>query len=113
MTTSTTVFAAAVISTAQFGNSFDTRGYREHQPITVVGSKKFSPLGSELFLIVDRNEQMLGIATKVDQPDTDEPVKGQYYCTNARRLSDAWSVQRSLDSLGFGDVDVDFVYPYL
>ncbi len=113
MTTSTTVFTTVVASTAQFGNSFDTSGYRENQPVTVLASIKYFPLGSELFLVIDKEQQMLGLATKVDAPDLDDPIHGQYYCTNARRVSATWSVERSLDSLGFKDVSADLVRQYL
>ncbi len=113
MTASTTVFATAVSATAQFGNSFDTSGYREHHPVVVLASMKHFPLGSELFLIVDAADQMLGIATKVDNVDQEDPIKGEYYCTNARRLSDRWSVDRALNSLGFKEVDPDLIHQYL
>lgn len=113
MTIATTVFATAFVSTAQMGNSFDTRGYREYQPVSVLASIKYSPLGSELFLVIDKEEKMIGVASKVDRVDQDDPIKGEYYCTNARRLSDSWSVERALDSLGFGDVDADLVRQYL
>ncbi len=106
MTASNIVFANATTSTAQFGNTGE-RGYREHAEVTVLAYNEWN------YLVVCKVDQKIGIATMRHRLNEDS-VKGVYYCTNARDVSNPnWSVERSLDSLGYGDVDADLVRQYL
>ncbi len=116
-TFTTTIFTPAIKATAQFGKKSDASGYRENQSIVVLASVRFIPLGSKVFtdafLIIDKSEQSLGYAVKVDTDDQNNGTKDQYYCTTSRQLSDIWSVERSLRCLGFKEVDADLVRQYL
>ena len=94
---------ANVPATAQFGNPGE-RGYREHAQVIVLAYNQHN------YLVVCNADQKIGIATA----NSDDEIAGAYYCTNARDVSNPnWSIERALDSLGYGDVSADLVRQYL
>ena len=97
-----TVFAVGTVTTVQTGNSFDTSGYQEHAKCTIV-QVRVSEFGTA-YLIEFQDEKgglHLGQAGLARTDEGCTPIMGTLYCTNARRISDEWTRERAVRSLGF------------